>query len=182
MTSIICWDKLFHETIFFNDSIPEECSFGDRKVPKRLYKSPLFETFDIEKFSYNKTYTRFIISQYDVSDFDDDDKYTPFGAIAFSHDDNHLIYIRGEHKTGLCMLTEYIIAHNNTDYVIIGSLTSHPFVMTNKFIYENSDGSGPDFFPKHGVTSNHRVKKLTSNEIYDKLTEYYESFVNNKFH
>lgn len=59
-----------------------------------------------------------------------------------------------------------------TKYVVLGCRFSHPFVHTNDFSYNNSDGSGPEI-----------ITKVTPKNLITCLQKYYEGFCGaNSFH
>jgi hypothetical protein len=57
-------------------------------------------------------------------------------------------------------------------YVIVGCCTGHPFVITDEFIYNNSDGSGADIIPKND----------NPEEIIKQLYKYYKNFCQDSYH
>lgn len=60
------------------------------------------------------------------------------------------------------------------DFIIVSVIYGHPYIETPYFLYDNTDGSGPDMFNK---TDMENPKILTQ-----KLITYYNDFLADKYH
>ena len=69
---------------------------------------------------------------------------------------------------------EFISIDCPSYYVIVGVFRSHPFVETNEFRFDNSDGSGP------GVIFDEEFDDVEL--IVINLVKYYHEFTRNKYH
>ncbi|BCS82558.1 hypothetical protein QLL95_gp0069 [Cotonvirus japonicus] len=61
-------------------------------------------------------------------------------------------------------------------YVFCGCGGSHPFVATNDFTYDNSDGSGPI------ISNNFDKCEITSDLLLNLLSKYYKNFCGDSYH
>lgn len=78
-------------------------------------------------------------------------------------DDDELVFLGVANKT-----TE--------NYLFLGSCGEHPFITTNHFVYDNSDGSGPNIPKFMGK------KKITVHQILITMMKYYTEYTNNQYH
>lgn len=59
---------------------------------------------------------------------------------------------------------------NKDIYLIVGCIRQHPFIVTDTFTYDNSDGSGPDF------------EANNENDILNNLEKYFKEFCDDIHH
>jgi hypothetical protein len=72
----------------------------------------------------------------------------------------------------------YVLSQNGYEkaFMVMGNLGSHPYIITDEFVYDNSDGSGPNKF------NIQNENKVTSDLIIHKIYTYFTLFCDNKFH
>jgi hypothetical protein len=101
-----------------------------------------------------------------------DDKYN---VIVYSDDKYDLGYIHdSEHK--IIIFTD----HKNSKYIIVGICGSHPFIITPKFHYGNSDGSCMEYDEYFEQLVSQSEISVTN--IYATLWMLYYDFINNGYH
>jgi hypothetical protein len=121
------------------------------------------------KLMENKKYTTYIKDQINKND----DTVQVRKLCVYTHADIKLIYALIKTDNDGDSNNEFMIALNNTDYLIVGVNNTHPFILTNDFIYDNSDGSGPEYMVK---------KKYDVNNIITQFQKYYKEFCDNDYH
>ena len=65
-----------------------------------------------------------------------------------------------------------IINTDSKKCLFTGCQLSHPFIVSNNFVYLNSDGSGPEI----------NIEEGSPNAIYNRMLELYNAFSANKYH
>ena len=68
-----------------------------------------------------------------------------------------------------------LIDTETDEYVFVGCLDAHPFVRTNKFLYDNSDGSGPEL-------DEELEQDYSAENLLETMQKFYGDFCKNKFH
>ena len=74
------------------------------------------------------------------------------------------------HQHILCLIDT-----TNARYIVLGDSGSHPFMVTNNFIYGNSDGSGPDITQEMN-------DDYTAGNILAMMTKYFKEFASDDYH
>lgn len=88
---------------------------------------------------------------------------------AYDSDSDILLYIKSSYDDND---TEYIMLLSENEFVIVGNVGSHPLIHTDKFVYDNSDGSGPE----------NLVKVISVNNLLVRAKKYYVRFCNDSYH
>lgn len=142
---------------------------------------------DIEKVSYKITdaYKKMIINAIEDSYSSLKDNYiqpaveeldndTEIMTTAFYKSANYsLCYfvVENEYDLNFLGLTD----RKTGNYIFIGTAAEHPYIITNKFTYGNSDGSGPQINDLIG-------DKFTPQRLLAVMLLYFSEFTNNMHH
>lgn len=144
---VLCDDEILEEeSVPTYGNIIKNASFQKFKVYKRNY---LGNEVDQLSGEINKSYEELYFRS-------DDKQYILY-----------FISIGGEEGCQFIGLLDI-----NKNYVVVGCNSSHPFIITNEFVYNNSDGSGPLIRPKN----------INAKRLLRALDKYYDEFSQDQHH
>jgi hypothetical protein len=95
--------------------------------------------------------------------------------VAYKSDEYIIFFLTLSGKdsySGITMLG--LICTETNEYVFLGCLCGHPYLATNEFTYDNSDGSGPSLIEE--------IKKYDVQILLKYLKKYYKEFILDKYH
>lgn len=147
------------EDELFSDSSPIK-SYCDKKVSKSS-QGKFIEILD-----------ELIGCSFDYEEFE----FTEIEGKFYKCEENEIIF--GYAKCGKEDHV-YIVSKIESDgeaFMMIGNVGSHPFIVTDTFVYDNSDGSGPNMFNIKDIN------KVNDDLIIHKIYTYFIEFCNNQFH
>ena len=93
----------------------------------------------------------------------------------YEYRDTYLFFIVMDTEFDNCLEMFGAINDEPEKYTFLGNIGSHPFIVSNYFRYDNSDGSGPN------IIGDLR-KDYSANNILQVMKRYYDSFCGNSYH
>jgi hypothetical protein len=90
----------------------------------------------------------------------------------YSHKNKHIFFISIEEEYYHCVMTG-IIDSDEDKFLFVGVENSHPFYVSEKISYANSDGSGPNIEIYY---------EMDYYELYEIINEHFNDFSNDKWH
>lgn len=139
-------------------------SYIDKKVPKNLQNK--YQDAIDQLIGYDVDYEEFEFKDVDGKFYKSDEHNVTFGYLKYDGEDNEKEHV-------------YVLSLNGKDeelFMMIGNAGSHPYIMTDTFVYDNSDGSGPGKF---------RIQdedKVSYDIIIHKIATYFTLFCDDSFH
>ena len=155
-----CDDGFTEKFVSINRKIKTFC---DEKVPKHMtFLNILYNEYVVDNDMQN-----FIKSSISTNKRIEAIK----NVICFSNENEALIYLKYDHGYDDCEFIGYI---KNDFFLLMPMHCGHPEIVTNNFLYSNSDGSGPDIFNDSEI--------LTSHKMIDRIKELFCEFTSNMYH
>ena len=155
-------------------TLPPRLSYCDSEIKKISDNEIDHSTNIIEKIKsvplhFDKMLTLYIIEQIRIAGFNSGNILGDINANVFSGSNTYLISCSVEVED---YEVDFIMAIDDQQYLVVGNENAHPFIETNKFLYINSNGSGPHILPA----------EITFKNLFANFSELYTSFMNNNYH
>jgi|WetSurMetagenome_2_1015567.scaffolds.fasta_scaffold263932_2 hypothetical protein len=165
-------DERPNEDVLFIDSSKIE-TFIDKKIELKYYKNCLDAISNIidRESDYDEIEFKGIDGKFFKLKCDDnyDSDLVIFGYVKYSNG------CTGDNECAYIFSSKY---KNKPIFIILGNIGSHPCIITNTFVYDNSDGSGPGSFR----IKDDDIKKVTADLIIHKIYTYFTLFCDDSFH
>lgn len=148
--------------LFIDSSKIEE--YIDKQIPKKQ-KEKYSNIIDL-LLNYYVEYEEFEYKDIDGKFYKNDECNIIFGYLKYKTNESENEHI-------------YVLSHNdenNKSFMMLGNFGSHPCIMTDTFVYDNSDGSGPSVF------NIQNEDKVSCDLIIHKIYTYFTEFCNDSFH